>query len=329
VITREGVSVRVVDAVDIDRHIPLGVALEAARRAAIAAQFSDTEVRRFTLPMPGGWMRVMAGVIPSLGIFGYKEFHLSPGDVVRYAVHIFDVDTGAPLGIVDAALITTMRTAASAAAAAAAYYEGRTDPLTVGVIGSGAEARAGVLALSDALPVGKVRVVSRSEINRSRLADELAQALGIQVAAVRDQQEATAGSDVIYVATNSAGHVVVSASELGDVPFVASIGSTLPAQRELAADVFATSGLVIIDTTELLRESGDALAAEQAGGMSVPVRLLGEYLQRPVRPAGRTLYKSIGSPVQDLVLAAAILEVAGKADFGRLIEPLSMIKLNL
>jgi hypothetical protein len=25
---------------------------------------------------PRGWMRLMAGVIPSLGISGYKEFHL-------------------------------------------------------------------------------------------------------------------------------------------------------------------------------------------------------------------------------------------------------------
>src|SRR3712207_8855674 len=44
-----------------------------------------------------------------------------------------------------------------------------------------------------------------------------------------------------------------------------SIGSTLPTQREIDEDVWRSCDRVVVDAELLLEESGDAIAARQAG----------------------------------------------------------------
>jgi hypothetical protein len=163
VIEQDTTRVRVVSAGEVERFGGPELALRAARTAARVVREPDTVVKRINFRLPGGFMRVLGAALPSLGVFGYKEFHYAPGGVLRYVIHLFSTEDGRPLGIVDAALITTLRTAAGATVAATAYFDGRTEPLTVGVIGSGAEALAGLRALASALPVAEARVSSRNE----------------------------------------------------------------------------------------------------------------------------------------------------------------------
>lgn len=321
-----------VDSREISEHIDQVLAIAAARAAAQARASGSVETRRVTLPYGGGWMRLMAATLPTLGIFGYKEFHLSRDNSVRYAVHLFELESGRPIGVVDAALVTTLRTAATAAVASQ-HYLGQGSGLRLGVIGSGAEALAGVRALASVLKLGSVRVTSRRPENRDAFAATAAEETGLPVEAVPDARLAAEDCDIVYVATNSDGKVVVGARELAGVPFVASIGSTLPVQRELDADVLTGAGLVVVDTLDVLEESGDALAALDAGLRRDKVRLLGTCLAAPAAPPeqgdGPTLYKSIGSPEQDLVLAHVILQTAAERGFGRPLEPLASVKRNL
>jgi alanine dehydrogenase len=124
--------------------------------------------------------------------------------------------------------------------------------------------------------------------------------------------------------------VVAGREDLAGVPLVLSIGSTMPDQRELEGNVLAEADVVIIDTADLLEESGDALDAVGVGLDRSRVRLLGDYLDSaPVR-VGRTVYKSIGSPEQDLVLAKSIVDHLERQQVdGRVIDSLTDIKRNL
>ena len=318
----------VIESADVGERVTQALALDAARKAARAQLEPTTRSGRLFLEHPGGWMRVLGTSLPSLGIFGYKEFHLTGQGAVRYAVHLFAIDDGRPLGVVDGALLTPLRTAAAAAAAAGAYLHDRSSPVSVGVVGSSTEAEAGLRALASALPIDRVVVTSRNEKNRTRFAARMSQELGVRVDAVCDARSLSECCEVVYVATASGGRVVVDDAALGDVPLVLSIGSTLPVQRELHADILINATTVIIDTPEVLQESGDVLAAIEQGLEQSSIHLLGEYLDAPGSDGGRTVYKSIGSPVQDLVLAAAILEQARQQGFGRSSDPLSAVKLN-
>lgn len=318
-------KVRLVSADEVAQHISPATAIEAARVAASAQCQPDTAVGRLTLPFPGGWMRVLGASVPDLGIFGYKEFHLNDGRV-RYAIHLFSIADGRPLGIVDGALTTPLRTAGAAAAAAVAYYHDPR-PLHVGVIGSGTEARAGLRALATALPIASAAVTSRSDENRRHFATDMSTELDLDVSTAPDVSAVSKARDIVYIATNSGGRVVAGLDALGDVPLVLSIGSTLPEQRELDAKVVAGAACLVIDTFDVLRESGDVLAAGDVLDRNRVVALA-DYLDAPRRPEGPTLYKSIGSPEQDVVLAARILEAAATSGFGREIEPLTDVKRN-
>lgn len=327
-IEHDPTRVRVVSAEEVLRHGTAELALAAARTAADVRRDPASSTKRLNLGLPGGWMRVLAASLPPLGVFGYKEFHLSPGGVLRYAIHLFSTEDGRPLGIVDASMITTLRTAASAVAAATAYFGEGERPLQVGMVGSGAEATAGLRALAAALPVKAAHVTSRNEANRTGFAERMSEELGVPVEPVTDPASAARDADVVYLGTGSSS-VVVSPDDLAGVPLVLSIGSTMPDQRELPGEVLADADVLIVDTFDVLEESGDAIDAAAHGLDRSRVRLLGDFITDPGVPAaGTTLYKSIGSPEQDLVLAKAIVEDLERHD-GRFVDSLTDVKRNL
>ncbi|HEU0040921.1 MAG TPA: hypothetical protein VFQ15_01090, partial [Jiangellaceae bacterium] len=165
--------------------------------------------------------------------------------------------------------------------------------------------------------------------NREKLAADVAKKLGVATRAVAVPQQAAVGADLVYVATNSGGRVVLRHGQLGSARFVASIGSTLPEQRELDAGVLVAADHLILDTWDGLDESGDALAAAAVGLDRSRAMLLGNMPAGLRGRPGLTVYKSIGSPEQDLVLAHAILEDAAERGYGQPMEPLSAVKKNL
>jgi alanine dehydrogenase len=316
---------------DIEAHVGHAIALAAARRSALALADGKVQTRRATLPFENGWMRLMAAEVSSLGIFGYKEFHLADGGSVRYCIHVFDTASGRPIGIVDAALVTTLRTAATAAVAVE-HLVGTGNPVRLGVVGTGAEAFAGVAALNTVAKLDEVRATSRRPANRDAFAEKVRDETALRVTPCESVEEALADVDVVYVATNSGGRVVLRQEQVAQVPVVASIGSTLPVQRELSGEILIAADRVIVDTLDVLAESGDAIEAGEAGWARDSVVLLGDALSEESPAAGpdtRTVYKSIGSPEQDLVLAAAILDAAEANGFGRRVDALSAVKVNL
>lgn len=314
---------------DIAEHVDESLAASAAREAAAARAQGAVESRRITLPYEGGWMRLMAASVATLGVFGYKEFHLAAQTDVRYAIHLFALADGRPLGVVDAALITTLRTAAAAALAAESFF-GSGQSVRLAVVGTGAEALAGVRALAAVLDLEHICVTSRSEANRGKFVATMAEQLGLRAESAATVGDCSRGADLVFAATNSGGAVVVRPEDVDGVPFVASIGSTLPIQRELDGAVLASARHVVVDTPDVLEESGDARAAAQCGLDPSKVSLLGEMPSCGWgASAAQTVYKSIGSPEQDIVLAHAVLETARRSNFGRPMEPLSAIKVNL
>ena len=83
---------------------------------------------------------------------------------------------------------------------------------------------------------------------------------------------------------------------------VTSVGSTLPAQREIDEETWALADVIVLDTPALLEESGDAIAARTAG--MIDARKI-VHLANVVAGQARgrtderdtTLYKSVGTPL--------------------------------
>lgn len=321
----EAPPVRLLSGDDVDALATVEVGLAAAEDAARLVTAGRITTGRVQVNGPVAWMRILAGTVSDLDLLGYKEFH-RVGRRVKYHVHLFRESTGDALGIVDGRRITSLRTSATAAAAVRHWAGDRR--VRVGLIGSGEEAREGLRAIHGAVPVEQALVFSPTPANRNAFADQMGAELDLGVTATDSQAEVLSGCDVLYVATSSHHTAFLAGSDVADIGLVAAIGSTQPVHRELFGDVFAGADTVVVDTPDATHESGDCIEAVGAGWDASSVRLLGDYLAMPAGAAsGRTVFKSIGSVEQDLVLAHHLLRAAEEQDRGTLVDPIGSLRL--
>ena len=268
------------------------------------------------------FLRVMPALLPEAGLLGLKFYHGSMQDGVRYVVAVCALDTGAVLGLIDAAYLTAARTGATSGVAT--HWLSREDSSLVGVIGSGMEAETNLRAVCSVRPVTRAAVYSRSPRRREAFAARMSESLGIQVRAAADPQAAVAGTDIVVVATNTGPDPVVAylGAWLEPGQHVVSIGSTTAALREIDTDTILRADTVVFDVAleQLRNESGDVIAvlAAQPGwraGVGLDRVITGEVLGRR-RPEDITVFKSVGTAAQDLLGASYVLREARRCGVG-------------
>jgi ornithine cyclodeaminase/alanine dehydrogenase-like protein (mu-crystallin family) len=103
---------------------------------------------------------------------------------------------------------------------------------------------------------------------------------------------------------------------------VVSIGSTLPEQHEVDVELLDRAELIVADMVdEVLHDTGDALAAKAAGVDLGPKTIsLADLVagRHPGRASSDDIlvYKSVGSAVQDIAVAAMCLTEARRLGLG-------------
>ncbi|MFE9423841.1 hypothetical protein ACFYNO_12865 [Kitasatospora sp. NPDC006697] len=299
-------------------------ALDQAHRDEFLGTTDITE--RINLRFPGGWMRYMAAAMPTLGVIGYKAFHLV-GSALRIEIALFDIESGAPLVRMEGNHLTFLRTASTAAMAAARMAP---EASVIGIIGSGHEARMQATVLSRLLDVQRMFVFSPRKERRELFAAELSAKLGVEIVPCEDAPRATANAEVIVVATNTGGAgPAFHADWIPPTAHVSSTGSTLAEERELDTGVWQYPELIVVDRMQALQESGDAIAAIKAGTLDPSqVITLAELWGRPAdapRPR-RTLFKSVGSPLQDVAVAAYAYRAAIEQGLGTEVPDFMTVK---
>jgi ornithine cyclodeaminase len=289
----------------------------AALRAAFAqhgrGQAQVLARHRATTSLDGASLAISAmgaildadGELPA--VLGTKVYSARNGKY-NFLVSLFSADTGAALATLEANEFTRLRTAA--ASAVAADLLALPDAKTLAVFGAGIQARAHAEALSRVRRFERVLVCARS--GAEAFAAELAAALALPVAAV-DAATAAAQADVIATATRSATPLF-NGELVRPGAFVAAVGSSTRAARELDDVLLARAALVVVEWHEAARqEGGDIVLA--APGVIAPERLveLGELLlrPRPRSPQDIVVYKSVGIGLEDVALARLVAHRLG------------------
>lgn len=274
---------------------------------------------RVDVTTTSGWLRLMAVSAPGLGVYGFKAMNLTRDRGVRYGLWIYDVHDGDLLAILDAQAITATRTAA--AAAVATKYLTAPDIERVAIIGTGAEARAQLLAMLAVRSPAEVTVFSRTEANRRAFVDAASSAVDVPVRACATLEEALRGAEVVTAATKSSTPVLRPEHLVAGV-HVNSIGASRPDQSEIDARAFARADLIVCDAVHhVAAQAGDVRAALDAGlldreRLHALSDLVAGRLRGRARPDDVTMYKSVGSALQDLALATVVLDQAAAAGIG-------------
>jgi len=251
------------------------------------------------------------------GYMGIKTVNIFPGNAARglpglFSTYIlYSAATGQPLATIDGDEITARRTAA--ASALAARYLARRDARRLLVVGSGRVARLLPEAYRALLPIEEITVWSRNPAAASRMAAELS-ADGCSVRASTQLEEAVRQADVVSCAT-LATEPVIRGAWLQPGSHLDLIGGFTPQMREADDDCFKGSALYV-DTVEALQKAGDLLGP-MARGVFAPTDVAGtlEALCR-AQAAGRqsdqsrTVFKSVGTALEDLAAAILVYESA-------------------
>jgi len=116
-----------------------------------------------------------------------------------------DTETGAPLAIMDGALLSAMRT--GAAAGVGAKHLARPDSEIVGLLGAGVINRAQLMAICSVMPqIRQVRLFSRTRAKADQFAAQLSEQLDVDIMVVDSARAAVTEADIIAPATTVGPH---------------------------------------------------------------------------------------------------------------------------
>jgi alanine dehydrogenase len=303
-------------------YTELADGIEAALK--VQAEAAAVVPPRMNLERSATWLRVMPAIVPSANVMGLKVFHGVANTQPRYLILLYSLSDGALLAAVDACYLTAARTAA--ASAVASRYLAPQGPVRLGVIGSGLEAETHVKALCSVGEVTGINVFSPNETRRQAFAERMEALLGIPVTAVDRPETAIADVEHAVTATNTGPSMAVAcrAEWLSPGQHLTSIGSTNTRLRELDTEVFLRADMVVLDADpeQIAEESGDLIQLYAEGRRLDPARTRSLPDLISGASAGRedqwqlTLYKSVGTALQDVIAADLVYRRARECDLG-------------
>jgi ornithine cyclodeaminase/alanine dehydrogenase-like protein (mu-crystallin family) len=283
------------------------LALEAARAAFLAtAEGTSFPVVIGHTGDQRGRVTLKSGAAGDL--VGVKIGSFWPGnDAIGLTRHgstivLLDPGTGRLAAVVEAATANAYRTAAADALAISALA--RPDARTLAVFGTGNQALYEVRAAAEVRPIHRILVIGRRSVAADELARKITAATGIAAESV-DARTALREADIVVTAT-TAREPLFDAEHVRPGTHISAMGADSGGKQELPTGLYDNAAL-FCDLPEQSRTIGEfqhvpgadltplgAVLSEQAPGRRSPEEI--------------TIFDSSGFALQDLTLAAALLD---------------------
>ncbi|HKR23946.1 MAG TPA: ornithine cyclodeaminase family protein [Allosphingosinicella sp.] len=301
-----------VSAEEVARLLPYEECIPLMREAMIALSAGRTrQLLRGILDLPERRaFGVMPGAMLDDGTFGAKLVSVYPdnfahgGPSHQGLVVLFDPRTGAPSAVLEAGEITAIRTAAASAAATDALA--RPDARHLAILGYGEQARRHLEAISCVRTIERVTIWGRDPAKAGAFGGEACETV----------EAAVAGADIICTVT-AAPEPILESRWVADGVHVNAVGSSRAGPAEIANDLVARARFFADHREGVLAQGAEFIRAREAGLIGED-HLLGEIgevmagtLPGRTSAADVTLYKSLGSIVQDLAAARHIVKKLG------------------
>jgi len=225
---------------------------------------------------------------------------------------LLDGASGHPRALIDGEALTLRRTAA--ASILASNHLSRPESTTLLVIGTGALAPHMARAHCGLRPIAKLLLWGRRPERAQALAAQL-RSEGLPAQALADLAQGLAVADIVSCAT-TATEPVVRGALLKPGAHVDLVGGFTPQMREGDDDLIARAEIFVDSYAGALKEAGD-LVLPLASGALRRERVRAELAElvagtHPGRRSGDevTLFKSVGTALEDLCAARLVVERA-------------------
>jgi ornithine cyclodeaminase len=323
------VDVHILKEAEIRRLVSPAQALAAVREAFVKlarGQATLPGVIGLDIPEHEGEVHVKGAHLHGSPFYSIKEAAGFYGNVHKGLpvgsglVLVFDATTGLLRMILfDNGYLTELRT--GAAGALAADLLARRDVETVGIIGSGGQARYQLEALLGVRRPRRVLVYGRSAPAVAAYASEMSERFGLAVNPVASARDAVIDSDVVITTTPSR-EPIVRADWVRPGTHITAVGSDGPDKRELESAVLARADLIVADRLDQCLRLGEVHHAVAEGAIDAG-RVhaeLGEIAAGLARGRGSdheiTVADLTGVGVQDAAMADLVAAAALAAGLG-------------
>ncbi|MEO7119167.1 MAG: ornithine cyclodeaminase family protein [Candidatus Limnocylindrales bacterium] len=277
-----------------------------------------------------GFLAVMPAYVGGAdAAFGLKAVGVFNGNVAlgkdshQGSVTLYDGMTGELLALMNASVITAIRTAA--VSGVATKLLARADAGVLAIIGSGVEARTHLMAMSAVRTLREVRVAGRDAAKAQAFAEAMRSRVDAPIRVATSIEDAVRGADLVVTVTNSS-EPVLRREWVADGAHINAVGAALRTTRELDSATVAASRLFVDRRESTQNESGDYLIP-LADGVIKDDHIrgeLGELLLGTVAGRGSddeiTLFKSLGLAVEDLATARWLFDRAKAEGVGTSVD---------
>jgi alanine dehydrogenase len=306
---------------DVKSILTMALAIEAVedsfQRLADGSALLHSRQR---LHVPGkSYMHYMAAADATTGYMGLK-IYTSSREGLRFLVPLFQAESGDLVALIEANHLGQMRT--GAASGVATRVLARPEARTIGIIGTGLQARTQLEAITHVRKIETNRAFGRDRERREQFAKEMTERLKIPVTAVASAEEAIRGADIVVTSTTST-NPVLEGRWLTPGMHINAIGANFPNKRELDDEAVRRSHVIAADSREQSKmEAGDLIRffGDDDSRWSAVQELAGIVAgTTPGRtsPEQITLFRSNGIAIEDIVVAGRIYELARERSLGK------------
>ncbi|MEM2122608.1 MAG: alanine dehydrogenase [Candidatus Bathyarchaeia archaeon] len=266
-----------------------------------------------------GDLRVMPCYMEGSDKSGVKVVNVHPGNpasrglpTIMAVVILVDPSTGAPVAVMDGALITAIRT--GAASGIATKYLARRDCETLGIVGAGVQAVRQLEAVAEVASIKNVKIYDKYKEKAQGLVKEVEERFNLALKAVDSAEECVRGSDILTTITPSRG-TIVRDEWVEQGAHINAIGADAPGKQELDPKTLRRAKIVVDDWDQ----------ACHSGEVNVPLSQgllrkediygeLGEIVCGMKEGRGSaqeiTIFDSTGLAIQDVATAWIVYERA-------------------
>ena len=308
---------KVYDKTNVASSLQYELLIEALRKA-FSSKISAPERVQHTIKSKNGSDATLL-LMPAWKIgkhIGIKIVSVFPENTIQNmsAVHanyfLMDANDGSPIAVLDGTELTLRRTACASALAADYLVNKNVD--TFLIVGTGNLAPHLIKAHCEVRDYSKILIWGRSSVKAEKMASSL-DIMGKEIMVMNDLKEALNIADVISCATLSERPLIIS-DWIKPGQHFDLVGAFTPDMAEVDSQTIAMSK-VVVDTYEgALSESGELITALKEGHIKkkhilsdMKELVLGD---KNIRNHSNdiTLFKSVGTALEDLAAAELVIE---------------------
>lgn len=305
---------------EVAQLLPMAECVEVLEEAFAHAGAGQVDIKpRSRIRMPGGFFHFMAAADAGHQVFGYKAYPSFAGGA-RMLVMLYDYASGALLSCMEASRLGQIRT--GAASGLATRWMARADADSVGVIGSGFQARSQLEAVCAVREIKRVKVYSRRPEGREQFAQRMGERLNLEITPVESAQECV--SDVaVAITITSARDPVLEGEWLAPGTHINAAGGNHWIRREIDEAAVLRSAVIAVDDLDQAKiECGDLLWPESRGEFrwdlvcELQDIVAGRVRGRP-EDGDITLFESMGVALEDIAAAQLVYRKAKEQGIGQ------------